>query len=171
MTADLGTGGGNNITAMTLWSWSRIYGAPMTALVTPEAVPVIDQLAQLCIERWFDMLSRRPPTLALKKSFLKTDNLAEVEPWRHLLALNSPGPLPPDIPVFIAQGSADRLVLPEVTQGYAAALGKQVSRVRYLTLKGVGHAFIARDSAAQAIAWIAARFANRMAASDCGHLD
>jgi acetyl esterase/lipase len=28
MTEDLGTGGGNNITAMTLWSWSRVYGAP-----------------------------------------------------------------------------------------------------------------------------------------------
>jgi pimeloyl-ACP methyl ester carboxylesterase len=42
MKDDRGTGGGNNITAMTLWSWSRIYGAPIAPVVKPEAVPVID---------------------------------------------------------------------------------------------------------------------------------
>src|SRR5580698_7372343 len=37
MAADLGTSGGNNLTAMTLWSWSRVYGAPMSEVVTPAA--------------------------------------------------------------------------------------------------------------------------------------
>ncbi len=62
MTDDLGTGGGNNITALTLWSWSRLYGAPITSVVTPQALPVINHLAGLCIERWFDLLIRRGPT-------------------------------------------------------------------------------------------------------------
>ncbi len=35
---DLDTSGGKNITAMTLWSWSRVYGADMSAAVTPEAI-------------------------------------------------------------------------------------------------------------------------------------
>ncbi len=35
---DLDTSGGKNITAMTLWSWSRVYGAPMSNVVTPEAL-------------------------------------------------------------------------------------------------------------------------------------
>ena len=29
MRDDLGTSGGNNLTAMTLWSWARVYGAPI----------------------------------------------------------------------------------------------------------------------------------------------
>ena len=59
MEADLGTSGGNNLTAMTLWSWSRVYGAPMSEVVTPAAVPVNDRLAGMCIERFFDVFRRR----------------------------------------------------------------------------------------------------------------
>jgi acetyl esterase/lipase len=168
MADDLGTGGGNNITAMTLWSWSRVYGAPMTQFVTPQAVPVINHLAQLCIERWFDMLIRRGPTLALEKSFLRVDNLTDIEPWRALLAENSPGPVPASIPVFIAQGTTDGLVRPAVTANYVQTLCRQGSKVRIVLVQNVGHAFIARDTAPDAIAWIASRFAGAPAPSDCG---
>ena len=129
MSEDLGTGGGNNITAMTLWSWSRVYGAPLAKIVTPAAEPVIDRLANLCIERWFDMLTRRGPTEALERSFLQVQNLADREPWRRLLRENSPGPLPPNIPVFLAQGSADGLVRPAVTQAYREKLCRNGDRV------------------------------------------
>ena len=70
MMKDIDTSGGRNITAMTLWSWSRIYDAPMATVVTPQAIPVINQLADECIERFFDVLVRRGPTQALARSFL-----------------------------------------------------------------------------------------------------
>lgn len=168
MTEDLGTGGGNNITAMALWSWSRVYGAPLKSVLSPEAMPVINRLANLCIERWFDMLPRRGPTRALERNFLSVHNLADVDPWRGLLAENSPGTLSPDIPVFIAQGDTDDLVRPSVTAAYVGALCRRGSKVRYELLPGVGHTFVARDSANDAVAWIAARFANMSPANDCG---
>src|SRR6202522_2691166 len=168
MTDDLGTGGGNNITAMTLWSWARVYGAPMDKVVSPQAEPVIDRLTKLCIERWFDMLSRRGPTLALEKSFLRVNNLAEEEPWRRLLEENSPGPLPADIPVFLAQGSADGLVRPAITEAYRARLCRNGNRVEFVLMPGIGHAFIARDVAGAAVAWMPARFAREPARTNCG---
>jgi acetyl esterase/lipase len=168
MTEDLGTGGGNNITAMTLWSWSRVYGAPMANVVAPEAEPVIDRLANLCIERWFDVLTRRGPTQALEKRFLRVDNLADREPWRRLLEENSPGPLARDIPVFLAQGSADGLVRPSVTEAYRARLCQNGNKVDFVLLHGVGHAFVARDAASAAAAWIAGRFTGEPAPSNCG---
>jgi acetyl esterase/lipase len=168
MTDDLGTGGGNNVTAMTLWSWSRVYQAPMINLVTPQAIPVIDHLANLCIERWFDVLIRRSPTVALRHGFLKVPNPASVYPWDQLLAENSPGPLPPDIPVFIAQGSADHLVRPAVTAAYAARLCRRGSKLRFDRLQNVGHLFIARDTAGDAVAWMAARFHGTSPPDDCG---
>jgi acetyl esterase/lipase len=168
MTDDLGTGGGNNITAMTLWSWARVYGAPMDKVVSPQAEPVIDGLTKLCIERWFDMLTRRGPTMALEKSFLRVDNLAEEEPWRRLLEENSPGPLPADIPVFLAQGSADGLVRPAITEAYRARLCRNGNRVEFVLMPGVGHPFIARDVAGAAVAWMAARFAGEPAPTNCG---
>ena len=168
MTDDLGTGGGNNITAMTLWSWARVYGAPMDKVVRPQAEPVIDRLTKLCIERWFDMFTRRGPTLALEKTFLRVNNLADEEPWRRLLEENSPGPLPADLPVFLAQGSADGLVRPAITEAYRARLCRNGNRVEFVLMPGVGHAFIARDVAGAAVSWIAARFAGEPAPTNCG---
>jgi acetyl esterase/lipase len=167
MSDDLGTGGGNNITAMTLWSWARVYGAPMDTVISPQAEPVIDRLTELCIERWFDVFSRHGPTQALEKSFLRVNNLAEEEPWRRLLEENSPGPLPADIPVFLAQGSADGLVRPAITKAYRARLCRNGNRVEFLLMPGVGHAFIARDVADAAVAWMAARFAGEPAPTNC----
>jgi acetyl esterase/lipase len=168
MSDDLGTGGGNNITAMTLWSWARVYGAQIANVVTPQAEPVIDRLTKLCIERWFDILTRREPTRALEKSFLRVDSPADQEPWRRLLEENSPGPVPSDIPVFLAQGSADGLVRPSVTEAYRERLCRNGNRVQFVLLPGVGHAFIARDVADAAVAWMAARFAGEPAPTNCG---
>jgi acetyl esterase/lipase len=168
VTEDLGTGGGNNITAMTLWSWSRVYGAPMANVLAPKAEPVIDHLANLCIERWFDVLTRRGPTQALEKSFLRVDNLADREPWRRLLEENSPGLLAREIPVFLAQGSADRLVRASVTEAYRARLCQNGSKVDFVLLPGVGHTFVARDVSSAALVWIAARFAGEPPPTNCG---
>ncbi len=168
MQADLGTSGGDNITAMTLWSWSRVYGAPLAEVVAPGGLAAIDRLAGLCIERWFDVFTRRGPSQTLQKDFLTVDNLPQREPWRHLLAENSPAALAPNIPVFLAQGSADHLVSPEITGAYRKRLCQAGDRVNYVLVNGVGHAFIARDEAGQAVDWMAERFAGAPAPDNCG---
>jgi acetyl esterase/lipase len=170
MQADLGTPGGDNLTAMTLWSWSRVYGAPMSRVVAPAAVPAIDRLAGLCIERIFDVFRRRGPSHTLAQGFLSVKDLAQEEPWRTLLAENTPGKLAPDIPIFLAQGTTDNLVRPAVTRDYAAMLCKAGSVVALDWLPNVGHAFAGRDSADAAVAWMADRFEGASAPSDCGRL-
>jgi alpha-beta hydrolase superfamily lysophospholipase len=169
MQDDLGTSGGNNLTAMTLWSWSRVYGAPMSKVVTPAAIPAINQLAGMCIERFFDILRRRGPSRMLQHSFLSVNGLAQDQPWRSLLAENTPGPLPSDIPVFLAQGTADHLVLPSVTRQYASMLCRAGSRVALDWLTGVSHGFSGRDSASAAVAWLADRFAGAPVPTSCGN--
>ncbi|MGE7417795.1 lipase family protein [Methylobacterium tarhaniae] len=168
MMADLDTSGGKNLTAMTLWSWSQVYGAPMTQVVVPSALPVIDELANECIETVVDVLERRGPSKALDRGFLSVDNLADREPWRGLLARNTPGTLPPRVPVFLAQGAADTLVLPRVTQDYRERLCRAGSPVAFDLAPGVGHLSIARDAAPAALDWIGDRFAGEPAPSNCG---
>ena len=114
------------------------------------------------------LVGKSEATMALKRSFLRVDNLAERKPWRRLLEENSPGPLPPEIPVFLAQGSADGLVRPAVTETYRARLCQNGSNVEFVLLPGVGHAFVARDVANGAVAWIASRFADQPAPTNCG---
>jgi acetyl esterase/lipase len=107
---DFTTTGGKNLTAMTLWSWSRVFGAPIDRVVVPEAIPTIDRLAEECIESIFDIAERRRTERPLEQHFLSVQNIATVEPWRSLAQRNTPGVLPRGIPLFLAQGTNDDLV-------------------------------------------------------------
>ena len=78
LTNDMDTAGGKNITAMTLWSWSRVYGAPISNVVTPQAMSAVDQLANECIERFFDVIERRGPSRELSQSFLTVNNISDL---------------------------------------------------------------------------------------------
>jgi Helix-turn-helix domain of resolvase len=79
-------------------------------------------LAEECIESIFDWLVRQRIERPLEQSFLSIKNLATVEPWRSLALRNTPGPLPSSVPVFLAQGAADELVRPSVTENYMTDL-------------------------------------------------
>jgi acetyl esterase/lipase len=167
MRADLTTPGGKNLTAMTLWAWSRIYDAPLAKVVTPDAVPVIDRLAGECIESLYDLHVRGQTGRLLGNDFLTVSDLAATEPWSRLAALNTPGTLPPSIPVFIAQGTSDPIVPPRITRDYVRRLCAAGSRVTLDEMPGVGHGFAAMRSARTAVDWIADRFALRPVANDC----
>ena len=136
--ADLDTSGGRNLTAMTLWSWARVFDAPMDAILDPSAVPVVDRLAGECIESIFDILEGRQTEKPLAQAFLSNNNFAAAEPWRSLLQENTPGPLPRHIPVFIAQGMTDGLVLPRVTRDYVSRLCANGSAVAFDPVPNTG---------------------------------
>jgi len=167
MTDDLNTSGGRNLTAMTVWSWSRVYGAPIDSVVAPEAMPAVNRLATECIESLFDILMRDETSKPLAQNFLTVTNPATMQPWRSLLARNAAGALPPAIPVFLAQGSTDGLVRPAVTHAYMQRLCRGGSKVRMFNMPNVNHGFAGRDAAGTAIDWLGERFAGRSAPSDC----
>jgi acetyl esterase/lipase len=167
---DLGTRGGDNLLAMTLWSWSRVYDAPLTGIVEPAAVPVVDDLARICLESPIDILPRRRLGTELTQRFLLDQNFIDREPWRPLIAENSVTTLPPTVPVFLAQGGADDTVRPQITLDYAKRLCAAGSRVTYLALSGVGHGFVAHDAAAHFTAWLEDRFSGAAPPSDCAAL-
>jgi pimeloyl-ACP methyl ester carboxylesterase len=165
---DFKTTGGKNLTAMTLWSWSRVFGAPISKVVLPEAIPTVDRLADECIESIFDILERRRTEKPLEQHFLSVPNIAIVEPWKTLAVRNTPGPLPANIPLFLAQGTIDKLVRPEVTRAYFQQQCKAGGKVRMVWLPNEGHGFAGRDSANAAVDWMMARFAGEPAPDDCG---
>ncbi len=168
MRDDLPTPGGKNLLAMTLWSWSRVFDISLENAVDPAAMPTINALAQVCLESPIDLEPRRRAAAALQKRFLLVNNLTGLEPWQTLLAENTIGPLPVAIPVFIAQGSADKVVDPPVTQAYIKELCAAGSRVRTLVLPGVGHGTVAMKSALTAVEWMSKRFDSAAPApTDC----
>lgn len=166
--ADAGTAGGRNLTAMALWSWSRVFDQPLTQVVDPAAITAVDRLASECLESIADFIVRRHTAAPLAQRFLEVADITGVEPWRSLLEQNTPGRLPPSMPVFLAQGAADELVRPAVTAAYMQALCDAGSPVRMLSMPGVGHGLSAYRSSAAAVDWIADRFAHAAAPNDCG---
>jgi len=89
------------------------------------------------------------------------NSFADKEPWRALLAQNTPGLLPRNVPVFLAQGTADKLVRPQVTLNYAAKLCRSGNSVQLYLMPGEGQAFAASCSASMAVKWISDRFAGQ----------
>jgi acetyl esterase/lipase len=164
---DINSSGGRNLTAMTLWSWSRLFGAPIDRVVDPAALPTVDRLTGECIESVYDLMLRRRTARPLEREFLSANDFYTLEPWRSLMAANAPGPLPPQIPLFLAQGGADELVRPRITEDYMKRGCRTGGKVRMLMLPASNHGLIARDAAASAVAWMADRFAGAPAPSDC----
>jgi pimeloyl-ACP methyl ester carboxylesterase len=167
MNDDIDSVGGKNITAMTLWSWQRVFHADMDKVVDPRAMPAIDRLAQECIEGPFDLRQRQLTEQPLQQYFLTTRHPSDVEPWHSLLAENSPGALPPEIPVFLAQGTDDVIIHPKVTEDYEARLCHSGSKVRMLLMPNIGHGRAAQASTQAVLAWTSERFAGKPAPDDC----
>jgi pimeloyl-ACP methyl ester carboxylesterase len=167
MNDDLDSVGGRNITAMTLWSWQRVYGASVAGMIDPRAMPTVARLAEECIESVYDLVVRGRTGKPLAQYFLLVKHPADVEPWHRLLLQNTPGTLPISIPVFLAQGMRDPIVRPAVTQKYATALCKAGSKVRMDYLPDVGHGLAGHASVPALLDWISGRFANAPAPDDC----
>jgi pimeloyl-ACP methyl ester carboxylesterase len=167
MNDDINSVGGKNITAMTLWSWHRVYNASLDKILDPVAMPTVDRLAGECIEGPFDLVERQRTERPLEQHFLTVEGPADIEPWHSLLEENTPGPLPPDLPVFLAQGTTDQIIRPEVTENYMKKLCSAGSRVRMMVLPNIGHGRAAQASTMAVVRWIADRFAGEAAPSDC----
>jgi pimeloyl-ACP methyl ester carboxylesterase len=164
---DIVSADGKSLAALALWSWTRVFDVPLTNVVKPQAMPAVDELAATCIETLADVLRGLYRELPLNRAFLSVPDITAIEPWRGLARANSPAVLPRDIPVFLAQGTADPVVRPAVTASYMARLCRAGSAVEMLPIHGGGHDLAGWDSAGAAVAWIRDRFDGRPAPSDC----
>jgi acetyl esterase/lipase len=167
--ADKTSAEGKELTAMTVLSWSRLESLPVTTIVETAAVPAFEKTARACIESVaeFEAINKDEHPLQ-SMQFLKADP-SETQPWEGIMLRNTPGQASAGAPVFIAQGTADTTVRPEVTKQFGEALCKQGTRVAFVELPGVTHTFVARDSVGQALRWMGDRFRGAPAPSDCEH--
>jgi pimeloyl-ACP methyl ester carboxylesterase len=167
MNDDINSVGGKNLTAMTLWSWHRVYDASLGTIVDPQALPTMDRLARECIEGPFDLIERQRTEAPLQRHFLKVQKPSDLEPWSSLLKTNSAATLPTEIPVFLAQGTIDQIIQPAVTENYMKRLCAAGSKVKLVMLPNIGHGRAAQASTMDAVRWISDRFAGETAPSDC----
>lgn len=157
---------GDSLTAMALLSWSRTYNLPLNTLLEHEAERSFEKVADSCIQSLGQMLNLLKLAQPLKQTFLKADPTT-LPAWRELMERNSPGKAPLRVPVFIAQGTADKTVRSEITVAFAKRLCAAGVPVDIHMLKGAAHSFAAEKSAHLAVRWMEERFAGRRPRSDC----
>lgn len=103
---------------------------------------------------------------AAGQKFFEVDPMTVPE-WERFVAEQTPPPMPADMPVFLAQGMADEIVLawPNAKlQDQWCAAG---STITALWMGGIGHLAAATTSGPSAVSWIADRFAGRPANRTC----
>ncbi len=166
---DYSTRAGKILTSFALWSWNRVYGASLDDVVDAAERRSLDRIAETCIQTKPELLTVAMREHPLNDEFINGD-LVDFEPWKTLLAENSPGNAPAGAPVFIAQGSADTIVTPRVTVDFARRLCANGETVTLDWHDGTGHGPIARRSATEAANWLSERFYKEPPRNDCGRL-
>lgn len=164
---DINSTAGRILAAMTLLTWSHNFGISLDGLVTESTLKIVQHIDKNCVDNLGGELGALFTEEDLTGRFLNYDPDTR-QPWRGLMAENNPDALPIGVPAFIAQGSADTLVLPQVTADYVRALCRGDRAVSFLTVPGVDHGLIAEKSAAQAVSWMEGRFKGDRAPGNCG---
>jgi pimeloyl-ACP methyl ester carboxylesterase len=144
-------------------AYQQVYGPThpemsLDQVVQPAGVPVVPELTSLCLFGQHKELERIAEPLV--GEFIAGDP-ATVEPWASLLRDNTPGAVRIDAPMFIAQGTSDKLVDPATTRSYVRDMCAAGERVDFHQEPGVGHALVAE----RAIPDVVALFADALAGS------
>ena len=169
LTKNLGSGVDRTIrtilTAFAAESWSRVYGVDLSTIAAPRIQRVLHRLATTC--GGADPAVRTKIQVLRLRRELETVDLTAIEPWQTLLRRNSAGQAAAGAPLFIAQGTKDVVVSPDVTASFVRAACERGERVRFVEIAGGVHGATATASAAEALAWIADRFAGQPAPTNC----
>ncbi len=163
---DVGERSGRIIASYAVWSWSRVYGAPLGPVVPASAVSAIDRVARDCVETTAEAYRAVFDSLPIHDGFLK-DGAYAASPWKGLLEANRPGRAPTRAPIYVAQGQEDEIVRPTVTADFVAGLCRQGEVVRFESLPGVDHMRAGRASATSAIQWMRDRLDGRPVKNGC----
>jgi len=156
-----------DLIAMALLSWTRLENVAPATIVEPGVMAAFNATARGCLTSiaQFEALEKDAKRLQAAR-FLKIDP-TKTAPWKGIMLRNSPGQARAGAPVFIAQGTADTTVNPQVTKRFAKSLCAKGEHVTFVSLPGVSHIFVARDAAPTAIKWMNDRFKGAPAPSSC----
>jgi len=130
-------------------------------ILTPKALAAIDVVDTGCID---DILAAYAGPVG---ETLRLEGLMQ-PPWPALLDENTPGRARTSVPIFVGQGEADALVVPELTDALVARLCAIGDDVTYRRYPGASHGGVVESARDDVLGWIEDRFASRPTATAGG---
>lgn len=150
-----------------LHSWSTLYGFSMDAITNRANQGVIHRLAENnCVS-----LDKKPKLgtilgiLTIARATRGKD-IDRIEPFGSFARANSVDAARVPGALLIAQSRNDTIVAPSVTRKFAKAACRRGTGIRWIEMTG-DHGSSAKDSAAETLSWIGARFDGNPAPNDC----
>jgi acetyl esterase/lipase len=172
LAANLREGSDKNARALllsfTLHSWSKLYGFSLDAIANRTNQGIIHRLAENnCVS-----LEKKPKIgtilgIVTIARATKNKDIATIQPWGAFARTNSVDPASVPGPLLIAQSDKDTIVSPAVTRKFAKAVCRQRTKLRWIVMPNTDHGNSARDSAAETLSWISARFDGQPPPDDC----
>jgi hypothetical protein len=123
-------------------------------VLTPSALDRLDVLDTGCIDDILDAYA------GPAGETLRLEALAR-PPWPALLDENTPGRVPTSVPIFVGQGEADALVVPELTDALVARLCAVGDDVTYRRYAGESHSGVVEASQDDVLEWVGTLVAGR----------
>ena len=151
------------MTGYTSATWSKIYGIRLATFSNASGRFFIRQLAKQCVR--VDPIFSASLVGLLVMSRQLPNHLGQ--PWTKPLHDNSVKPIHLTMPLLIAQGTADPVVIPAITRDFVKNSCRAGNSVRYISIEAGGHTTAAENSAVATLLWIASRFNDQPPVSDC----
>ena len=96
---------------------ARYPGLSLSSILTPEGAAATPTMAGYCL---FTQTSALHDLAGPLVGHYVSSDPATTEPWATMLKENTPGTMPTGMPLLVAQGEADTLVLPAATRQFVA---------------------------------------------------
>jgi alpha-beta hydrolase superfamily lysophospholipase len=160
---------GVTLGAYSFAAYASVYGPKtpgldLSTILTPAGVDAVPKMVDLCLLGQHDQLHAIAGPLV--GGFLKADP-ATVEPWSTLLTQNTPGAVPVQVPMLVAQGLSDELVKPATTEAYAAHLCATGEHLDFRTYRDVGHGTVAERALLDVLPFFSDALAARPTRTTC----
>ena len=170
MTDDIVDVSGVTIASFAIPAYEAAYAdrypdGSIAGILTPAGAAATAQMNEFCLLTETDRIHEIAGPLV--GGYVRS-NPATTEPWQTLLRENSAGAAPITVPVFVAQGEANELVVPSVTEQYVKRLCADGTDVVFHRMPGVDHGLAGYAALPEMLPWLGEVQAGRGPLGNCG---
>ena len=160
-----GTEAGNVLTILAIESWSAYYPDITDDILVESARRAADRIADSCINQ----PSRFRIAVAglTLPSTITSRDVADDPTWIARLDENTPAPTGISVPLFVAQGDADQIIDPAVTEGWVADRCDTGAPTLWSTYPDVDHTEVVGPGGEDALTWTRDLLARQPQAEAC----
>ena len=151
----------NDLSGVTIGSYAfdslvKVYepkdpSVRLDAVLTPAGQAVVPEIAPRCLLS--DIAALHKIAEPAVGNFFAVDP-STTEPWKSLLAANTPGSSPIGVPILVSQGDADELVRPTATADFVGGLCKAGEHVTFRTYPHIDHGLIGERTVPYLMTWL-----------------